>query len=64
MENMDELVDLKEAMRVLRVSRSTIYNLVGDIKLTPVKIGRTVRFKKSDLNKFISGLPRSPQTLR
>jgi excisionase family DNA binding protein len=43
------LLTFKEAMTVLRVSRSTLYRLMWSGKLTGHKVGATWRFLPSDL---------------
>jgi excisionase family DNA binding protein len=44
-----ELLTFKEAMVYLRVSRSTLYRLMGLGELTGHKVGSTWRFYRSDL---------------
>jgi len=46
------LVTVPEAMSLLRVSRGTLYNLIGDGAFPVVKIGGT-RFKRADILDFI-----------
>lgn len=48
------LVDVKMAAATLCVSRSTIYQLVWDGELEPVRIGRSVRFTPSQLAEFVT----------
>lgn len=50
---MENLYTIKEAMEYLKVSRGTIYNLIKSKELIPVKIGSSVRFKKSNLEKLV-----------
>lgn len=53
---MDELLTIRDTMRILRVSRSTLFNLMNAGALPSVKIGRSRRFKSSDLTAFIEAL--------
>lgn len=48
------LVDVKMAAATLCVSRSTIYQLIWDGELEPVRIGRSVRFTPTQLEQFVS----------
>jgi excisionase family DNA binding protein len=45
----------KEAAERLHVSRSTVWKLVREGKLTPVKIGSSTRFDPMDLDALIEG---------
>ncbi len=46
------LVTIPQAAALLSVSRSTIYELIWRHALDPVKIGRSVRLRVSDLEAF------------
>jgi excisionase family DNA binding protein len=48
------LVDVKMAAATLCVSRSTIYQLIWDGELEPVRIGRSVRLTPTQLEQFVS----------
>lgn len=48
------LLTLKEAMDYLKLSRSTLYKLMGDGEIKGVKIGKLWRFRKSDLEAFVN----------
>ncbi len=50
----ETLYTFKEAMSYLRVSRSTIYRLMGSGQLTGRKVGSTWRFFQTDLHACIS----------
>ena len=50
----ETLYTFKEAMSYLRVSRSTIYRLMGSGQLTGRKVGSTWRFFRADLHACIS----------
>ncbi len=48
------LVDTREAARLLGIGRTKIYGLIGDGAITPVHIGRCVRFAVSELERFVA----------
>ncbi|MCE1237074.1 MAG: helix-turn-helix domain-containing protein [Hyphomicrobiales bacterium] len=50
------LLDAKEACARLGVGKTTLYMLVKDEKLRPVRIGRKVLFRDADLETFINSL--------
>ena len=52
---MEELLTTNEVMAVLKVSRPTIYAIRERGDLEAVKIGKSVRFRKSDVEKLIQG---------
>ena len=45
-----------EACQLLRISKSTLYRLIGDGELMPAHIGRSVRFTRSELHRFVAQL--------
>ena len=45
-----------EAAAMLNIGRTTLYQLVWSGKLTPVRIGRSVRFTRNQLRKFVADL--------
>lgn len=49
----EQLFTFDEAMKYLKVSRSTIYRLMDDGKLTGHKVGVLWRFYKADLDACI-----------
>jgi len=49
----DEILTLKEASELLKVSRSTLYNLVQRKKIPALKIGRSWRFVKAYLIRWL-----------
>ena len=53
---MEKLYTIKEACEILKVSRATLYRIIGKQDLLPVKVGGSVRFKESELNRFIESL--------
>ncbi len=50
----EPLLDAKEAARLLKVPRSTLYELVRSRGLPHVRIGRTLRFTREDLGDWIA----------
>jgi excisionase family DNA binding protein len=49
----NNLLTITEAMAILNVSRQTVNNLMQEGKLTRIKIGRSVRLSRTDLERFI-----------
>ncbi len=47
------LFTVKEAMEYLRISRPTLYRLINQGKLKPVKIGKRTLLDKADLDRLI-----------
>jgi excisionase family DNA binding protein len=54
--NVDRLLKLTEVMERTSLSKSTIYRLMQEEKLQCVRIGKSIRFKESDLRRFINSL--------
>ncbi len=50
----DELLTRKDLMQLFNVSQPTIIRLEAAGKLTPVHIGRSVRYRKSDIERLIA----------
>ncbi len=50
------LLTTKEACEYLNISRATLYKLIREGKLKPLKIGRSTRFDRRDLDRFIESL--------
>lgn len=48
------LLNLSEVAQILRVSRITVYRFVARRLLSVYKIGRRMRFRKEDVNSFMS----------
>jgi excisionase family DNA binding protein len=49
----DEILTLEEASRFLKLSKSTLYNLAQQRKIPGNKVGRSWRFVRSYLIKWI-----------
>jgi excisionase family DNA binding protein len=54
--NGERLLKLTEVMERTSLSKSTIYRLMEENKLQSVKIGTSIRFKESELCRFINSL--------
>jgi excisionase family DNA binding protein len=54
--NGERLLKLTEVMERTSLSKSTIYRLMEENKLQSVKIGTSIRFKESELRRFINSL--------
>jgi|GEM_PF-422684 len=48
------LVDVAKAAKILAISRSSVYQLIWNEQLTPVRIGRSVRFSIAQLEQFVA----------
>ncbi len=56
-ETIDQLLlTIPEVGRVLSVSRTTVYQLIGDGHLPSVKIGTSRRIRREDLAAYVDGL--------
>ena len=50
----EPLLDANEAARLLKVPRSTLYELVRSRGLPHVRVGRALRFTRSDMGQWIA----------
>lgn len=50
------LVSVTQALRLLGIGRTTLYELIADGRVAPVKIGRSVRFVVDELEDFVETL--------
>ena len=48
------LLTTDQVIEMLQVSRSTIYELVDQGRLRPVKLGRLVRYSRSNIDSMIA----------
>ena len=55
--HIEELLTRREVERILKISRSQIYNFLRSGKFTAYKIGGNLRFRKEDINSFIRANP-------
>jgi excisionase family DNA binding protein len=56
----DHLLTAVEAAAVLGIGRSKLYELVARGAVQSVKLDRCRRFRRSDLDRYISSLPIAP----
>jgi excisionase family DNA binding protein len=52
------LYTIEEAARLLRVSRTTLYELMWNDELVPFRIGRRIRFTRAELERFVADTSR------
>jgi excisionase family DNA binding protein len=50
----ESLLDASEAARLLRVPRSTLYELVRSRGLPHVRVGQALRFTRADLSRWVA----------
>jgi len=50
------LMNVQETAAALCASRSTVYRLIESGKLRPIKLGCATRFKRVEVEAFVSGL--------
>ena len=50
------LLTYTQAAKRLSISRTTVYQLIAEGKLTPVHIGRSARITVAELDRFVSNL--------
>ncbi|MBI4444319.1 MAG: helix-turn-helix domain-containing protein [Acidobacteria bacterium] len=48
-----ELMTIDQAARYLSIAKPTLYHWVSDRRIPFVKMGRLVRFRRCDLDRFI-----------
>jgi predicted DNA-binding transcriptional regulator AlpA len=55
-QDLDELLDRKTAAKYLKISPGTlaVWDCTKRYELNPLKVGRSVRYRKSELDNFIS----------
>lgn len=51
----DPLLNIEEAAAYLKTPKKTIYQYTSSRKLVPLKPGRRLLFRKSDLDNFLKG---------
>ncbi|MFO7917505.1 MAG: helix-turn-helix domain-containing protein [Anaerolineae bacterium] len=52
-ENEEVLLNVKQVAKYLQLKESTIYSWAQDGKIPAIKIGRTWRFRRSDLDEWL-----------
>lgn len=55
---LEKLLDVDEALEVLNISRTKLYQLVREGELPAVKMGRCVRFRPTSLREYIANAER------
>lgn len=48
------LYTIEEAARLLRLSRTTLYELMWNDELVPFRVGRRIRFTRAELERFVA----------
>lgn len=48
-----EMLTVKEVRDMFRISRTTLYNWIEKGKLTPLRPGKKLLFKRSDIEKLL-----------
>lgn len=51
------LLNIRETCEALSLGRTTLFELMHRGDLTPVRIGRAVRFRVQDLERYVEQLP-------
>jgi len=51
----ENLLPQDDCMKLLNVSRQTLYNYKATGVLIPIKLGGKVRYRLSDINNFLKG---------
>jgi len=54
MEKLEALMDIKDVAVYLKLQKQTIYNWLRQGKFTGIKMGHTWRFRKSDIEEWLS----------
>lgn len=54
LKNLGELLTIREAATILKVTERAVYDWVYQGKLRPIHVGRLIRISISDLEEFIS----------
>ena len=50
-----EYLKVQEVAAVLRIARSRVYELVGEGEIPSVRIGRSVRVSRNELERWLEG---------
>jgi len=51
--DLPDVMEVKDIMSVLKISRHAVYSLISSKKLNSFKIGRSYKISKDELNKYI-----------
>ncbi len=55
MDEQREWLKVPEVVEVLRIARSRAYELVADCEIPAIKIGRSVRVSRKELDRWLEG---------
>ena len=50
---MPEILTVKEACQILKISKTTLYRIVREKELKAIKVRKSIRIKKEDLISYI-----------
>jgi excisionase family DNA binding protein len=56
---MEKLYTIKETADLLRISKATLFRLMAECKITPLKLGKRSLFTEEELTRFIETLKAS-----
>ena len=60
----EDILTIREVADYLKVTERTLYRLVQDGKLPAFKVGNSWRFRRQDLERWISEQSRGPEPTR
>ena len=49
-----DLLKILEAAEILKMGKSTVYKLISTKELPSIRIGRMIRIRREDIDKFLS----------
>lgn len=55
---MEKLYTIKETAELLRISKATLFRLMAEGKIIPLKLGKRSLFSEEELTRFIEDLKR------
>jgi excisionase family DNA binding protein len=55
LENLPEVLDIKQVCKVLRIGRSLAYDMIHQKQIPAFRFGRTIRVPKKALEKMLNG---------
>jgi excisionase family DNA binding protein len=55
---MEKLYTIKETAELLRISKATLFRMMAEGTITPVKLGKRSLFTEEELTRFIEDLKR------
>jgi excisionase family DNA binding protein len=59
-EHLTEIVTVQEACAILRMGRTTLYEMLATGRLRARKLGSRTVFRRSDIDEFLKNLPAMP----